>query len=119
MVLDIAQALGKKKAMILHNHGLLTAANTVEATVFWYISLEKLCHVYLTALAAVGGDESKIVKVKEADAAESVINMFKYNALANRWSRTYKSLGLPLSGWFSAKPLFDEIAEQTHEAYLA
>ena len=33
--------------------------------------------------------------------------------------RSYKSLGLPLSGWFSAKPLFDEIAEQTQEAYLA
>lgn len=33
--------------------------------------------------------------------------------------RTYKSVGLPLSGWFSAKPLFDEVAEQTHEAFLA
>ena len=68
----IARALGKKKAMILHNHGLLTAANTVEATVFWYVSLEKLCHVYLTTLAAVGGDASKIVRVKEEDAKEYV-----------------------------------------------
>lgn len=76
MVLDgdegthIAQALGKRKAMILHNHALLTAADTVEATVFWYISLEKLCHVHLTALAAVGGNADKIVKVSEKDAAE-------------------------------------------------
>lgn len=33
--------------------------------------------------------------------------------------RTYKSVGEPLSGWFSAKPFFDDMAEQTHEAYLA
>ncbi|KAK5133628.1 hypothetical protein LTR08_007576 [Meristemomyces frigidus] len=98
----IAQALGRKKAIILQNHSLLTAAGTVEATVFWYVSLEKLCHVHLTALAAVGGDLGKIVQVKEEDAAE-----------------TYKSLGLPLSGWFSAKPMFDEVAQQTQESYLA
>ncbi|KAK4958046.1 hypothetical protein LTR10_004471 [Elasticomyces elasticus] len=98
----IAQALGQKKAIILQNHGLLAASDTVEATVFWYVSLEKLCHVHLTALAAVGGDLNKIVQVKDEDAAE-----------------TYKSLGLPLSGWFSAKPMFDEIAQQTQESYLA
>ncbi len=68
----IAQALGNKKALILHNHGLLTTANTVEATVFWYVSLEKLCHIYLTALAAVGGDASKVVPVKKEDAEEYV-----------------------------------------------
>ena len=68
----IAAALGHKKAIILQNHGLLTVGATVEATVFWYVSLEKLCHVHLTALAAVGGDLSKIVQVKEEDAAESV-----------------------------------------------
>ena len=32
---------------------------------------------------------------------------------------SYLSLGQPMSGWFSAKPLFDKIAEETHEAYLA
>jgi ribulose-5-phosphate 4-epimerase/fuculose-1-phosphate aldolase len=68
----IAQALGDKKAIILQNHGLLTAADTVEATIFWYVSLEKLCHVHLMALAAVGGDVSKIVEVEEKDAAEYV-----------------------------------------------
>ncbi|KAK5736039.1 hypothetical protein LTR17_007710 [Elasticomyces elasticus] len=98
----IAQALGQKKAIILQNHGLLTASDTVEATVFWYVSLEKLCHVHLTALAAVGGDLNNIAQVKDEDAAE-----------------TYKSVGLPLSGWFSAKPMFDEIAQQTQESYLA
>ncbi|KAK4539696.1 hypothetical protein LTR36_010459 [Oleoguttula mirabilis] len=98
----IAQALGHKKAIILQNHGLLTTASSVEATVFWYVSLDNLCNVHLTALAAVGGDLSRIVQVKDEDAAE-----------------TYKSLGVPISGWFSAKPMFDQIAQQTQEAYLA
>jgi len=100
--LHLAQALGDKKAMILQNHGLLAAAGTVEATVFWYISLDRLCHTQLLALAAVGGDASRIVKVSEKAAANS-----------------YLSLGQPMSGWFSAKPLFDKIAEDTNEAYLA
>lgn len=39
--------------------------------------------------------------------------------IADSVFRSYKSLGLPLSGWFSAKPMFDQIAEETHEAYLA
>ncbi|KAK4556962.1 hypothetical protein LTR86_005943 [Recurvomyces mirabilis] len=66
----IAQALGKKKAIILQNHGLLTTADSVEATIFWYVSLEKLCHVHLLALAAVNGDLNRIVQVSEEDAAE-------------------------------------------------
>jgi len=66
----IAQAIGTKKAVILQNHGLLTTGESVEACVFWFISLEKLCHSHLMALAAVGGDESKIVKVHEEDAAQ-------------------------------------------------
>jgi ribulose-5-phosphate 4-epimerase/fuculose-1-phosphate aldolase len=70
--LHLAQALGDKKAMILQNHGLLAAAGTVEATVFWYISLDRLCHTQLLALAAVGGDASRIVKVSEKAAAKYV-----------------------------------------------
>jgi ribulose-5-phosphate 4-epimerase/fuculose-1-phosphate aldolase len=66
----IAQAIGTKKAMVLQNHGLLTCADSVEATVFWFVSLERLCHTQLLALAAVGGDESKIVKVGEREAAK-------------------------------------------------
>jgi len=37
----------------------------------------------------------------------------------NLRSRTYLSLGKPLSGWFSAKPIFDKIAVDTNESYLA
>jgi len=66
----IAKAIETKKAMILQNHGLLTCANTVEATVFWYVSLEKLCQTRLLALAATREDESKIVQVRPHGAAK-------------------------------------------------
>lgn len=73
----IAEAIGNKKAMILQNHGLLTASDSVEATVFWYVSLEKLCQTQLLALAAVGGDESKIKSVGKQEAAKYVSTFLK------------------------------------------
>jgi ribulose-5-phosphate 4-epimerase/fuculose-1-phosphate aldolase len=51
----IAAALGKKKAALLQNHGLLTCGKTIEATLFWFMSLEKCCHSQLMADAAAGG----------------------------------------------------------------
>lgn len=45
--INIAKALGPKKAAILSNHGLLTAGKTVESCVFWFMSLEKCCKVQL------------------------------------------------------------------------
>ena len=66
----LAEAIGNKKAAILQNHGLLTASNSVEATVFWYVSLERLCQTQLLALAAVGGDASKVKEVGKQEAAK-------------------------------------------------
>ena len=65
----IAEAIGSKKACILANHGLLTASDSVEATVFWFVSLEKLCHTQLLAMAAVDGSGGKIVDVGDEEAA--------------------------------------------------
>jgi len=48
----IADALGSHKAVILKNHGILTAGPTVEAAAWWYIALENACHVQLLAQAA-------------------------------------------------------------------
>jgi ribulose-5-phosphate 4-epimerase/fuculose-1-phosphate aldolase len=59
---DIAKAIGSKKACILQNHGLLTAAGSVEATVFWYISLEKLCQTQLLAMAAAASLKGHAIK---------------------------------------------------------
>jgi len=94
--LAIASALGPKKAALLQNHGLLTCGESIEAAVFWFMSLEKCCHAQLLADAAAGGRGSKTVKISDEDA--------KY---------TYQTVGTEKAGWFSAKPTFDMME---HEA---
>ena len=61
----IAEALGPRKAVILNNHGLLTVGDTVEAAVFWYVTLEDCCQGALASLAAVGGDLQSLTLVKD------------------------------------------------------
>ncbi|WP_233858176.1 class II aldolase/adducin family protein [Paraburkholderia sp. HD33-4] len=48
----IADALGSHKAVILKNHGILTAGPSVEAAAWWYIALDNACHAQLLAQAA-------------------------------------------------------------------
>ncbi|MDQ7976804.1 class II aldolase/adducin family protein [Paraburkholderia sp. SARCC-3016] len=48
----IADALGTNKAVILKNHGILTAGPSVEAAAWWYIAFDNACHAQLLAQAA-------------------------------------------------------------------
>lgn len=97
----IANSLGSKKAAILQNHGLLTTGGSIEATVFWFVSLEKLCYSQLKAMAACAYPGASIKEVGEQEAAY-----------------TYKTVGTEYAGFFSAKPMFDDIALETKEDYL-
>ena len=47
----IAKALGDKKAAILQNHGLLTVGRTVDAAIWFFISMERCCQSQLLAEA--------------------------------------------------------------------
>ena len=98
---EIARTLGNKKAALLQNHGLLSVGETIEAAVFWFISLEKCCHAQLMADAAAGGRGHETVKIGDEDAAF-----------------TYKTIGTPKAGWFSAKPLFDIVEKESGADYL-
>ncbi|KAJ5240252.1 hypothetical protein N7468_004871 [Penicillium chermesinum] len=98
--LEIAKALGNKKAILLQNHGILTVGKSVEETIYWFVSLERCCYTQLLADAAAAGRGGETVKIEEADAAF-----------------TYKTVGSPKAGWFSAQPLFDVIHEETKGAY--
>jgi len=98
---DIAACFGDKKAALLQNHGLLTVGQTIEAAVFWFISMEKCCHAQLMADAAAGGRGGETKKIGDEDAAF-----------------TYKTIGTPLAGWFSAKPLFDVAERECGADYL-
>ena len=100
--LDIAAALGNKKAALLQNHGLLTTGKTIEEAVFWFMSLEKCCHVQLMADAAAAGRGGATVKINDEDAAY-----------------TYKTVGTPAAGWFSALPEFSMIMKDHGEDILS
>ena len=43
----IGEALGQSKAVILRNHGLLTVGESVDATAWWYITMERSCQAQL------------------------------------------------------------------------
>lgn len=98
---NIAATLANNKAVLLQNHGLLTVGDTVEAAVFWFLSMEKCCHAQLMADAACAGRGGATIKVDDEDAAN-----------------TYKTVGTERAGWFSAKPLFDLIHKETNGDYL-
>jgi ribulose-5-phosphate 4-epimerase/fuculose-1-phosphate aldolase len=65
---NIANTLGDKKAALLVNHGLLTVGKSIEEAVFWFVSLEKCCHVQLMADAAAAGCGGETVKIGEEEA---------------------------------------------------
>ena len=87
----IAAALGDCKAAILQNHGLLTVGETIDAAAWWFITMERSCQAQLMAEAA--GTPQKI---------------------AHDYAlKTRETVGSPLAGWFSFKPLYEVItAEQ-------
>ncbi|OAP63901.1 hypothetical protein AYL99_03128 [Fonsecaea erecta] len=98
----IARAIGPRKACLLQNHGLLTCGQTVEAAIFWFVSLDKCCRTQLLADAAANsGRGSSTVKIDDEDAAF-----------------TYKSVGTPRAGWFAAQPMFDIMAKEAGSEYL-
>jgi len=91
---SIAQALGPRKAALLANHGLLTVGPSIEATVFWFASLDKCCESQLMAEAAVPATGIPIISIGEQEAFT-----------------TYKTIGSSRSGYFSGLTFF-QMAER-------
>lgn len=81
----IASALGKTKAIILRNHGLLTVGHSVESAVFWFLSMDRCCHSQLMAEAA-----GKPVLIDPAQAG-----------------KTCRQVGSEGSGWVNFHPLYE------------
>ncbi|KAL3421173.1 class II Aldolase and Adducin domain-containing protein [Phlyctema vagabunda] len=96
----IAKALENKKAALLQNHGLLTCAQSIEACVFWFMSLEKCCQAQLMADAAAGGRGHETIKIDDKDA-----------------EYTRKAIGSEAAGYFSAKPAFDMMEHESGVDY--
>jgi ribulose-5-phosphate 4-epimerase/fuculose-1-phosphate aldolase len=83
----IAHALGDNKAVILRNHGLLTVGESVEAAVWWFITMERSCQAQLLASSA-----GSPVSIDDANA-----------------TLTHSQVGSTFAGFLSFQPLLDQI----------
>jgi ribulose-5-phosphate 4-epimerase/fuculose-1-phosphate aldolase len=86
----IAEGLGKSKAVILQNHGLLTVGHSVDAAAFWFISMDKCCQSQLLAEAA-----GKPLLIRPEEAA-----------------LTHMQVGSEGAGWLSFQPLYARIVKE-------
>ena len=91
----IARALGPMKAVILRNHGLLTAGKTVEEAAWWYITMERSCQAQLLAEAASHGQPLRLVPEEACKQAHSAI-------------------GVPYAGWFQFNLLYEKILAENN-----
>ena len=86
---EFAAAFGDKRVALQAGHGLFTTGRTVDEAAWWFLSMDKACHIQLLAEAA--GEPA-------------------------RWPdesarRLAAGLGSPEFGWLSFQPLWDEIVE--------
>jgi ribulose-5-phosphate 4-epimerase/fuculose-1-phosphate aldolase len=86
----IGEALGGNKAVILRNHGLLTVGESVEAAVWWFITMDRSCHAQLLAEAA-----GKPILIDDANAR-----------------LTCSQVGSEIAGRFQFQPMYDWITRE-------
>jgi ribulose-5-phosphate 4-epimerase/fuculose-1-phosphate aldolase len=84
----IAQALGKCKAVILRNHGLLTVGASVDEAAWWFITMERSCQAQLMA-----------------EAAGKPVLISHENALITR-----NQVAGGINGWFQYQPMWQMIS---------
>eukprot|EP01039_Chlorochromonas_danica_P007092 gene7092-7843_t len=95
----IANGLADKKAAILQSHGLLTVGGSVEEAVYWFISMDKCCHVQLLAESAAHGKPLKQISREAALQAKAII-------------------GTPYAGWFQFTALYERIKKEQPDFLL-
>lgn len=91
----IAAALGKYKAVILRNHGLLTVGRTVDEAAWWFITMERSCQAQLLAQAA---GELRLIEHENA-------------------TLTRQQVGSALAGWFQFQPLYARITKEQPDLF--
>jgi len=91
----IAAALGETKAVILRNHGLLTVGHSVEEAAWWFIRLERCCHIQLLAEAA-----GTPTRIDDAAAAQ-----------------VYREQGSHVAGWFTFQPIYEQVTEEEPDLF--
>ena len=86
----MAQEIGKSRAILHQNHGLLTTSrHSIDDAAFWFIALERCCQVQL--LVEASGVKPQTVSQKTAE-----------------YSREH--VGNDFIGWLHFQTLYDQIA---------
>jgi L-fuculose-phosphate aldolase len=85
----VARCLGGHQALILRNHGIVTAGRSIEEAVWLALKLERACRVQLMAEAAGGAKlladgEDLARKSRRANRNDLHTNVFNY--LVRRWA---------------------------------
>ncbi len=86
----VAHCLGDRRAVILRNHGIVTAGHCVEETVWLALKLERACRVQLLAEAAGGPKllaEGEDLRKKGGRSNRSDLHTNVFNYLVRRWCR--------------------------------
>src|ERR1035438_6587978 len=91
----IAQTLGKSKAVILRNHGLLTVGSSVDEAAWWFIAMERGCQAQLLA-----------------EAAGKPVLISHENALVTR-----NQIAGGINGWFQFQPMWNMISRQEPDLF--
>ncbi|CUS14987.1 unnamed protein product [Tuber aestivum] len=105
----IAQSLGVKKALLLQNHGLLTAGGTVEEAIYWFLSLDKCCYTQLLADAAAAGNGGTAKKIGDKEALDRELTPLA--------KPSWKVVGTSKGGHFAGCSIFDLIEAETKGDY--
>jgi L-ribulose-5-phosphate 4-epimerase len=84
----VARCLGDRPALILRNHGIVTAGASIEESVWLALKLEKACRMQLLAEAAGGPKlvvESNDLKQKTKRSNRGDLHTNVFNYLVRRW----------------------------------
>lgn len=92
---ELAAAFPTGKAAIHQNHGLFTVGDTVDAAVFWFVTMERNCQAQLAAMAA---GTPKLINTDYA----------KY---------TFEQTGHMLAGWVQFQPLWQDICRSDPDLF--
>ena len=92
----IAKAVGKCKAAVLQNHGLITVGQSVEEAVWWFITMERSCQSQLVAEAT--GQLTKKIDRETALKVRAEIGFF-------------------LAGLYQFQPLLQKIQREVPNLY--
>jgi L-ribulose-5-phosphate 4-epimerase len=85
----VARRLGGRPALILRNHGIVTAGHCIEEAVWLALKLERACRVQLLAEAAGGPKllaEGQDLEKKSGRANRSDLHTNVFNYLVRRWT---------------------------------